>query len=86
METPEDFLKHYHNNLPNDWLFEKREVVARLIKEYEEQALHFVGKSEQLPCDECVSCQRELFIAMRLSDNENNLAYFLERLYEAKKI
>ena len=40
METPEDFLKHYHNNLPNDWLFEKREVVARLIKEYAEQALH----------------------------------------------
>ena len=22
------------------------------------------GQSEQLPCDECVSCQRELFIAM----------------------
>jgi hypothetical protein len=50
METPEEFLKHYHNNLPNDWLFEKREVVARLIKEYTEQALriHDVGRSEQL--------------------------------------
>ena len=56
METPEEFLKHYHNNLPNDWLFEKREVVARLIKEYTEQALriHDVEK------------------ALKLAENENN--------------
>jgi len=56
METPEEFLKHYHNNNPNDWLFEKREVVARLIKEYTKQALRIhgvVGQGEQLVCDEC---------------------------------
>ena len=53
METPEEFLKHYHNNLPNDWLYEKREVVARLIREYTERALrthNVVGQSEQLVC------------------------------------
>jgi hypothetical protein len=47
----EEFLKHYHNNLPDDWLYEKREVVARLIKEYTERALRIhdvVGRSEQL--------------------------------------
>jgi hypothetical protein len=51
METPEEFLKHYHNNLLDDWLYEKREVVARLIKEYTDQALRIhdvVGRSEQL--------------------------------------
>jgi uncharacterized paraquat-inducible protein A len=64
METPEEFLKNYHNNLPNDWLFEKREVVARLIKEYTEQALREQGtalQSEQLDCVECDY--------MRVSDN-----------------
>jgi hypothetical protein len=56
METPEEFLKNYHNNLPNDWLFEKREVVSRLIREYTEKALREVcvaPQSEQLDCVEC---------------------------------
>ena len=56
METPEEFLKHYHNNLPNDWLYEKREVVARLITEYTEKALiirDIVDKSENLVCPNC---------------------------------
>ena len=51
METPEEFLKHYHNDLPNDWLYEKRNVVARLIKEYTEKALSqpaVMGQSEVL--------------------------------------
>ena len=65
METPEEFLKHYHNNLSNDWLFEKREVVARLIKEYAEQALriHDVeGRSEEL-----------LALAQYMCEHQNNL-------------
>ena len=64
METPEEFLKHYHNNLPKDWLFEKREVVARLIKEYTERALREQGAASQNEQLDCVECDY-----MRVSDN-----------------
>lgn len=29
-----NFLTKYHNNLPGDWLFDKRQVVARLLNEF----------------------------------------------------
>jgi hypothetical protein len=68
METPEEFLKHYHNDLPSDWLFEKREVVARLIKEYTDQALriHSVVGREICSCGKpsvkhtCKNCYGEI--------------------------
>lgn len=32
--SAEKLLINYHNNLPNDWLFQNREVVGKLMKEY----------------------------------------------------
>ena len=50
METGLEFLKHYHNNLPNDWLFEKRKVVAKLLEEYAAQK-----EQRWKPCGEGVN-------------------------------
>lgn len=51
MEKALNFLQRYHNNLPNDWLFEKREVVARMLEEYsqEQSSLHWIPVGERLP-------------------------------------
>lgn len=49
METPEEFLKHYHKDLPNYWLFEKRDVVAGLIKEYVEKSSNWISVKDRLP-------------------------------------
>jgi len=57
MKTPEsikDFLTLYHNNNPNDWLFQKREVIEKILSEYASQ---FTPKKESKTIEE----RREIF-------------------------
>ena len=72
METPEEFLEQYHNNIPTDWLFEKREVVANLIKQYTEKVLHtandsrsncqtFLSDGAFTSATKCMLCGKEQF-------------------------
>lgn len=35
--TAEEFLKQFHDNNPNDWLFHKKDVLAKLLKSYASQ-------------------------------------------------
>jgi seryl-tRNA synthetase len=37
MKEINDFLECYHNNNPNDWLYDKRDTIASLIKQYADQ-------------------------------------------------
>lgn len=37
MTKTKEYLYQYHNNNPKDWLFEKKEVVEKLLQEYADQ-------------------------------------------------
>ena len=51
--SAEKMLIKYHNNSENDWLFQNREVVSKLMKEY---AKYVLNNAKEFVADNAVVC------------------------------